>query len=290
MEPNALYFIIMIYYAKAFCKKEEIFMKKLLSLVLALLLVSVSVFALAEDTSLSYILDKGEFVLGLDDAFPPMGFRDEDNNIVGFDIDVAAAVCEKLGVTLVCQPVDWDSKELELDNKAIDCIWNGFTVTNPRREVLDFSDSYLANKQVVCVRADLEATAIADIFGKTLGYQSGSSAEELLHADFGPYFENSFGYDTYLMAMMDLENGNIDAILGDSVLLAYQISQEANAGKFKLLEGAAANEEFAIGLRKGETALAEAINAALVELAEEGKLAEISTKWFGSDITLIGKK
>lgn len=265
-------------------------MKKLLCLVLSLMLLCASSFALAEDESLTYILNKGEFILGLDDAFPPMGFRDDDNNIIGFDIDVATAVCEKLGVTLVCQPVDWDSKELELDAKAIDCIWNGFTVTEPRREVLDFSDPYLKNEQAVCVRADLEATAIADVFGKTLGYQSGSSAEELLAGDLGDYFDDAYGYDTYLMALMDLENGNIDAVLGDSVLLAYQIAQEANAGKFKILEGAAANEEFAIGMRKGETALVNAINTALAELAEEGKLAEISTKWFGEDITIIGKK
>lgn len=267
-------------------------MKKFLCVLLSLLLVSVSVLALAEDTSLDYIIDKGEFILGLDDAFPPMGFRDEDNNIVGFDIDVATAVCEKLGVTLTCQPVDWDSKELELDKKAIDCIWNGFTVTDERRNVMDFSDSYLSNQQVICIRADEDAATLEDVYGKPLAYQSGSSAEELLTAEgseLGAHFEETYGYDTYLMALMDLENGNVDAVLGDSVLLAYQISQPANEGKFKLLDGSVSEEEFAIGMRKGDVALVDAVNAALAELAAEGKLAEISTKWFGSDITLIGK-
>ena len=261
-------------------------MKKLLCVLLSLMLLSVSVFALAEDTSLSYITEKGEFILGLDDAFPPMGFRDDDDNIIGFDIDVASAVCEKLGVTLVCQPVDWDTKELELDRKAIDCIWNGFTVTDARREVMDFSDSYLANQQVICVRADEDAAAIA------LGYQAGSSAEELLNAEDGELaanFADAYGYDTYLMALMDLENGNVDAVLGDLTLLAYQISQPTNEGKFKILDGCVAEEEFAVGMRKGDTALVEAVNQALSELAADGTLAEISTKWFGSDITLIGK-
>ena len=267
-------------------------MKKLVCVFLCLMLLSVSVFALAEDTSLSYITEKGEFILGLDDAFPPMGFRDDDDNIIGFDIDVASAVCEKLGVTLVCQPVDWDTKELELDRKAIDCIWNGFTVTDARREVMDFSDSYLANQQVICVRADEDAAAIADVYGKALGYQAGSSAEELLNAEDGELaanFADAYGYDTYLMALMDLENGNVDAVLGDLTLLAYQISQPTNEGKFKILDGCVAEEEFAVGMRKGDTALVEAVNQALSELAADGTLAEISTKWFGSDITLIGK-
>jgi polar amino acid transport system substrate-binding protein len=268
-------------------------MKKIISLLTALcLLLSAGVLALAEDASLTAITEKGEFVLGLDDAFPPMGFRDEDDNIVGFDIDVAAAVCEKLNVKLVCQPVDWETKELELSSGAIDCIWNGFTVTDERREVMDFSNAYLSNQQVLCVRADDDAAAVEDAYGRTLGYQSGSSAEGLLNADDGKLaanFGDTFGYDTYLMALMDLENGNVDAVLGDLTLLSYQIAQEANAGKFKVLTGSVADEEFAIGMRKGDTALVEAVNTALNELAQEGVLAEISTKWFGSDITLIGK-
>lgn len=267
--------------------------KKCLSLLLALVLcLSVSAIAFAEDASLTAITDKGQFVLGLDDEFPPMGFRDENNEIVGFDIDVAAAVCEKLGVTLVCQPVDWSTKELELSSGAIDCIWNGFTVTEERLAVLDFSDPYLSNQQVVCVRADQDATTIEDLYGLTLGYQAGSSAEDLLMAGDEPLSDNfadAFGYDTYLMALLDLENGNVDAVLGDLTLLSYQISQPASEGKFKVLQGAVADEQFAIGMRKGDTALVEAVNAALAELAADGTLAEISTKWFGSDITLIGK-
>ena len=128
-------------------------MKKLLSLVLALLLVSVSVFALAEDTSLSYILDKGEFVLGLDDAFPPMGFRDEDNNIVGFDIDVAAAVCEKLGVTPEFVEIDWDTKIMELDSKSIDVVWNGMTLTAEVTAAMNCTNAYCNNAQVVVLPA-----------------------------------------------------------------------------------------------------------------------------------------
>lgn len=268
-------------------------MKKIICLLTALcVLLSVGAIALAEDASLTAVTEKGEFILGLDDAFPPMGFRDENDNIVGFDIDVAAAVCEKLNVKLVCQPVDWSTKELELSSGAIDCIWNGFTVTDERLEIMDFTNAYLSNQQVLCVRADDEAAAIEDVYGRVLGYQSGSSAADLLSAEDGKLaanFDDAFGYDTYLMALMDLENGNVDAVLGDLTLLSYQIAQEANAGKFKVLDGSVSDEQFAIGMRKGDTALVEAVNNALSELAQEGVLAEISTKWFGSDITLINK-
>lgn len=264
-------------------------MKKFLSLVLAVIMVfGLGSIALGEDGSLDAVVAKGSFVLGLDDQFPPMGFRDENNELVGFDIDVATAVCEKLGVELVCQPVDWATKELELSSGAIDCIWNGFTITQDRLAVLDFSNPYLSNKQVICVKADADIASIADLSGKVLGYQAGSSAEDLVIADnFGSSAQ--YGYDTYLMALLELDNGNVDAVLGDLTLLSYQLAQEVNAGKFKILDESISDEEFGIGMRKGDTALVAAINDALAQLATEGKLAEISTKWFGADITLISK-
>ena len=103
------------------------------------------------DNSLQAILDKGTFVLGLDDSFPPMGYRDDNNNIVGFDIDLATEVCERLGVELVVQPIDWDSKEMELSTGKIDCIWNGMTITDERVETMFIPAAYIANRQVIIV-------------------------------------------------------------------------------------------------------------------------------------------
>ena len=118
------------------------------------------------------------FVLGLDDSFPPLGFRDDNNNIVGYDIDLASEVAKRLGVKLECQPIDWAAKEQELNTGKIDCIWNGFTMTAEREEALSFTKPYLDNAQVVIVRSDSGYKTLADLAGKTIGLQAGSSAAE----------------------------------------------------------------------------------------------------------------
>ncbi|MCF7942265.1 MAG: transporter substrate-binding domain-containing protein, partial [Spirochaetia bacterium] len=105
------------------------------------------------DESLKYILDKGTFVLGLDDSFPPMGFRGEDGEITGFDIDLAREVCTRMGVELKLQPIDWDAKILDLNSGDIDVIWNGLTITEDRQEKINFSKPYIANKQIIIVQA-----------------------------------------------------------------------------------------------------------------------------------------
>ena len=104
------------------------------------------------DNSLADLKARGEFVLGLDDSFPPMGFRDENNEIVGFDIDLAKEVANRLGVKFRAQPINWDAKEQELSTGNIDCIWNGLTITEERKAMLSFSKPYLANEQIVVIR------------------------------------------------------------------------------------------------------------------------------------------
>lgn len=141
------------------------------------------------DQSLNKVLEAKRFVLGLDDSFPPMGFRNEKNEIVGFDIDVAREVCNRLGVDLVPQPIDWNSKEQELNTGKIDCIWNGFTITDERKANMEFSDPYVNNAQVVVVKADSPVKTLADLAGKEIGVQAGSSAEEAI--DDTPDFKNS---------------------------------------------------------------------------------------------------
>ena len=106
------------------------------------------------DASLQYILDKGELILGLDETFPPMGYRDANGDIIGFDIDLATEVCSRLGVKLKLQPINWDSKEMELNGKTIDCIWNGMSITDERISGMDLSTPYIANKQIIIVKSD----------------------------------------------------------------------------------------------------------------------------------------
>jgi polar amino acid transport system substrate-binding protein len=241
------------------------------------------------DDSLKYITDKGTFVLGLDDSFPPMGFRDDNDNIVGFDIDLATAVCEKLGVELELQPIEWDAKEQELSTKNIDCIWNGLSVTPDREENLTLSESYMTNNISLVVVKDSTIASMADMAGKKLAVQSGSSAEETLNADDNKDFKDSLGvvnpFGDYATALMDLETGNSDAVLMDSIVADYMIT---SAGKdYKVLDETLMEDKYAIGFRKGEEALCKAVEDALKELKADGTVAEISTKWFGADITTI---
>lgn len=268
-------------------------MKKLFSLIM----VAVMVLSLAacqknesgEDNSLKYIQDNGKLILGLDDAFPPMGFRDENNEIVGFDIDLAKAVSEKLGVELVLQPISWEAKEQELNTKNIDCIWNGLSVTPDRMENMTLSTPYMKSNISLVVVNGSDIKSMADMAGKKLALQSGSAAEETLNSEENKAFKDSLAdiipFDDYETAMMDLESANSDAILMDSVMANYKITE---GGKnFVVLDETLFEDQYAIGFRKADKALCDEVNKILKELKEDGTIDEISTKWFGSDITII---
>lgn len=241
------------------------------------------------DDSWTKIEEKGEFVLGMDEAFPPMGFRDENGELVGFDLDVAAEVCSRLGIELKVQPIDWKVKETELNTEKIDCIWNGFTITPERLEAMEFTDPYMKNRQVIVLMEDSDITSLEDLKGKKLGYQAGSSAEAALnsHEDFKASLAEVVTFDDNMKLLMDLEKGSLDAVLMDEIVARYNI--EANDKGYKVLDEALADEEFGVGFRKGDVALKDKIQETLEAMAEDGALAEISNKWFGKDITTIGK-
>jgi len=235
--------------------------------------------------------DTKKFVLGLDDSFPPMGFKDENQKIVGFDIDVATEVCKRLGYELELKPISWTAKEMELNTKSIDCIWNGLSRSPEREEAMLLSDSYMKNNQVAVVLASSDMTKLADLAGKKVVVQSGSTANDAVEADAD--FKNSLGelisVSDNVQAMLDLETKGSDAVVMDEVVARYYMEKEGNKGKFKLLEGVLAEEEYAIAFRKGDTELCKAVNDTLKAMAADGKLAEIAKKWFGEDITIIGK-
>ncbi len=228
------------------------------------------------------------FVLGLDASFPPMGFTDQNNEIIGVDIDIAKAVCEKLGMQFEAKPIDWASKEMELNTGKISCIWNGLTITDDRKEAFELSRSYMTNDQVVVVMNNSEIQSKADLAGKIVAAQSDSSGLEALQKD-EIYSEIKDGaakeYADYVTAMGDLELGRCDAIVMDSVVANYYIS--ANAKEMRILEDTMSEEEYGIAFKKGDTALLEAVETAISELAEEGKIAEISQKWFGKDDQIV---
>ena len=269
-------------------------MKKIFVIAIAFLMVVSTVFAqgsseAAGDRSLEKIKEKGVFVLGLDDSFPPMGYRDENNEIVGFDIDLAKEVCKGLGVELKCQPIDWSAKEQELATGQIDCIWNGFTKTEEREKSMTLSMAYVNNAQVIVVKSSSSIKTIADLKGKSIGVQAGSSGEEAIYdtEGFADSVKEIIPYNDYLTALIDLEIGGVDGIVMDLLVANDNINR---SGKdFRILDETLSAEEYVIGFRKGEVALCEAVEKELYALKDSGKLAEIATKWFGADITVVGK-
>ena len=240
------------------------------------------------DDSFQKIKDKGVFVLGFDENFPPMGFK-EGSEYTGFDIELARALFQRLGIELKLQPIDWKANIMELNSGNVDCLWNGLTITEDRKKEIIFSEPYLKNEQVVVVMDSSPVKTLADLEGKKLGLQSGSSANEALDAN--EVFKNSLGevvpFKDNMTAFMDLESGGLDAVLVDSIVAGYNIT---TSGKpYRILDEKLAPEEYGIGFRKGDVALRDAVNAELEKMAADGTLAQISTKWFASDITTVGK-
>lgn len=182
----------------------------------------------ADDKSLENIKSKGKFIVGLDDSYPPMGFRDEKNEIVGFDIDLAREVASRMGVEVEFQPIDWDSKELELNSGKIDCIWNGMSITDERIENMFFAKPYIANQQIIIVPASSGITSKAQLEGKIIGLQKGSSSLDALNADpVSAKVKEVVEYADNVSAYMDLQAGRIDVFVVDSVVGRYVISQNA---------------------------------------------------------------
>ena len=232
-------------------------------------------------------LEKETLILGFDDTFVPMGFKDENGEYTGFDIDLAKEMSKKLGKEIEFQPIDWSMKETELNNGNIDFIWNGYSVTEERKEKVEFSNSYLNNRQVIITLADSKINSKADLAGAVVGAQNQSSAVDAIEADGDIVSTFKDGqivtFDTNNDAFMDLEAGRLDAIVADEILAKYYINQRG-AEKYKVLNEDFGKEEYAVGMRKDDKELVEAFNKAFKELIDEGIAGKISEKWFGEDI------
>ena len=230
----------------------------------------------------------GTFTVGFDQEFPPMGFVGDDGEYTGFDLEVAKAVAERLGLEFVPQPVDWAAKDMELESGNIDCIWNGFTMTG-REDDYTWSEAYMANQQVFVVTAESGIKTLADLAGKVVEVQAESSAEAALKDD--PDLTGTFGTlqttPDYNTAFMDLQMGAVDAIAMDEVVARFQIEQRQV--DFIVLDETLAAENYAVGFKKGNDTLKDQVQEQLEALAADGTLAKISEKWFDKDITTIGK-
>lgn len=224
-----------------------------------------------------------KIVVGLDDTFAPMGFRDSENELVGFDIELAQAAAEIMGCEVEFQPIDWDTKETELESGKIDLIWNGFSYTDERNETMTLSAPYLDNRMIILVPADSDISTKADLVGKTVGLQDGSSAADAVDADeIASEIGEIMPYDTNDLAFTDLKAGRLDAVVADEVLAKYYL--ETSGEDFKILDEDFGSEVYVIAAKKGNTNLMSQLEAALDELGTNGTAAEISEKWFGENI------
>lgn len=241
------------------------------------------------DVSWQTVEDKGSFILGFDSGFAPMGFKDENGDFVGFDIDLANEVASRLGLKIEFQPINWDLKEMELKNGNIDMIWNGLTITDERKENMLFSDPYMNNQQIIVVAADSGIKSKADLAGKTVAAQVDSSAMEAIEAE--PDVMDTFGQliesPDYVEALMELKNGSVDAVVVDEMTGRYYVLAD-NPDAYLVLEDTFGEEQYGIGFRLQDKAFRDKIQETLDAVIADGTAAEISKKWFGDNV-VIGK-
>ena len=229
-------------------------------------------------------------IVGFDAEYPPYGYMDENGEYTGFDLELAQAVCELEGWELEKKPLNWDSKDMELNSGSIDCIWNGFTM-NGREDDYTWSTPYMDNSQVFVVAADSGISSLDDLAGKVVEVQTDSSAEAALkdNAELSATFGTLQTTPDYNTAFMDLEMAAVDAIAMDVIVAGYQIEQRGESDKYVILDETLSSEEYGIGFKKGNEELRDKVQGALDEMAADGTMAEISDKWFGRDVTVIGK-
>ena len=225
-----------------------------------------------------------KLVVGLDDNFPPMGFRDEKNELVGFDIDMAREAAKRAGVEVEFKPIDWNAKEAELLGKRVDALWNGLTILEERKEKILFSDPYMVNKQIIIVKADSPIKTKADMADKVVGAQEGSSAVTAMEKDkeLSAKFKTTKLFGDNIAALMDVETGRLDVVVVDEVVGRYLVSKKP--GTYAVLAEDFGTEDYGVGFRKDDEATRNKINDALTEMKKDGKAAEIANKWFGADV------
>ncbi len=233
--------------------------------------------------------EKETIVVGLDDTFAPMGFRDDQGELVGFDIDLANAVGEEMGMNVEFKPIDWNAKETELKAGTIDCVWNGMSITPERQENMALSNKYLNNKIVIMAKADadFDVTCAEDLADLKIGTQADSSALEMLMANeaYDSFKDNVDEYKTYDIAIMDLKAGRIDVVVVDQVLGEYMNNNLG--GEMKECTYSLGDDYYVIGFAKENTELRDKVNDAIQTLIDSGKAAEISQTWFGKDIVVF---
>lgn len=259
-------------------------MKKIIIGVLIIVVLMLAIFFISGKEE---VTNEKVLVIGLDDSFPPMGFRNENNEIVGFDIDIAKAVCEKIGMEMKLQQISWASKEQELNSGNIDCIWNGFAYTEERAKTMTLTENYIKGKNIFILKNGNVAKTQSELEGMKIGVQSGSSQQlDLENSSFGKNVE-IIPYSDNLTAFMDLETGGVDSIFCSSIIGNYLIQSKNKNYETIDSENISVSNGSVVAFKQGNTELRDKIQNALYELKSDGTLKRISEKWFGEDMITV---
>lgn len=243
--------------------------------------------SIRNDDNFSKLKDKGYVVVGLDDTFAPMGFKDDKGVIVGFDVDLAKEVFKRIGMQVKFQSIDWSMKETELNSGNIDLIWNGYSITDERKQKVAFTNPYLENRQLIITLANSSLESKKDLKNKKVAVQNGSSSIDALNKE--PEVVKSLNagkpiiLDTNNEAFMDLEAGRVDAVVADEILARYYM-KERGIDKYKVLQEDFGKEQYGVGIRKTDSELLKKVDSELDNMKKDGTCADISKKWFGSNI------
>ena len=258
---------------------------------LAVVLAAITAGMVSGVTAYEGVEDK-TLVVGFDAEYPPFGYMNDEGEYVGFDLDVAQLVCDNLGWELVKTPINWDSKDMELNSGNIDCIWNGFTI-NGREDDYTWSDPYLNNEQVMVVAADSGIETLADLAGKNVVVQAASAALDALNSDDNKDLTASFASLTenpdYNTAFMNIDSGAADAVAVDIGVAKYQLAQREE-GKYVILDEPIQSEQYGIGFKKGNEELRDTVWAEVMKLYEAGEIDKLAEQYEVADMLCLGEE
>lgn len=260
---------------------------KIKSIYFTLILVLLLVFNITLPTQAKTNEDN-TIVVGLDVSFPPMGFLDEDGEIIGFDIDLAKEVFKNLGYDVKFQNINWDSKEMELESGAIDVIWNGLSWSQERSENMTLTKSYMKNSQVIIVNSKSDIYNISDLEGKDVSVQKSSTgASSLRKNDISSALKNIYEVESMVNALNEVSMGMSDATVVDEVVAKYYLEETNLKSDFRILEENLESENYVIAVKKGNDKFKEEIESSLIDLVENKKAEEISNLWFGDNLVSL---
>ena len=261
-------------------KKRTVAVVMAAAMTIGMMVTGVSVQAGVEDKTL---------IVGFDAEYPPFGYKDDNGEYVGFDLDLAQEVCDNLGWELVKKPINWDSKDMELNSGTIDCIWNGFTI-NGREDDYTWSDPYINNEQVIVVAKDSGIEKLADLKGKNVVVQAASAALDALNNDDNKDLKDSFASLTenpdYNTAFMNIDSGAADAVAVDIGVAKYQLAQREE-GKYKILDEPIQSEQYGIGFAKGNEELRDTVWAEVMKLYEDGEIDKLAEQYGVADMLCL---